>query len=368
MGDIWFGGPTRLHSVAEKLSNLFWKEIIHTFAVFAEDVHFSHPYFFHNYNLFDNPLFSINKVELKSSDFSSLWNKKVCQVGDFFNCSKNPPELLSLQELNNKYRLSLNFLNYHRIKMVIINTARNMNFKIYDANISDPKAPKLPLIHKISCLSTKGCRQFYESLKSREWASLDTSGPENKWQTELGTYFSLEFWYKIWKLNKEAIVSNKLRWINLQIYRYILPTNYTVNKYKPNQDPGCSFCQNHTEKLSALVWSCPEVREFWNMVENTLKQYFPQFNLGRKEAIFGDTNSKGDSVINTMLLLAKQFIWREKFGTKSLNEIKYILYMKKELNLLIETMNFKGQLNGFINDWEKILQHFEVDPIQSPLN
>ena len=104
------------------------------------------------------------------------------------------------------------------------------------------------------------------------------------------------------------------------------------------------------------------------MVENTLKQYFPQFNLGRKEAIFGDTNSKGDSVINTMLLLAKQFIWREKFGTKSLNEIKYILYMKKELNLLIETMNFKGQLNGFINDWEKILQHFEVDPIQSPLN
>ena len=35
MGDIWFGGPTRLHAVAEKLSNLFWKEIIHTFAVFA---------------------------------------------------------------------------------------------------------------------------------------------------------------------------------------------------------------------------------------------------------------------------------------------------------------------------------------------
>ena len=162
-------------------------------------------------------------------------------------------------------------------------------------------------------------------------------------------------------------MSNKLKWINLQIYRYILPTNYTVSKYKANQDPGCSFCQNHTEQLSALVWSCPEVRGFWNMVENILKKYFPHFNLGRKEAIFGDTNSKGDSVINTILLLAKQFIWREKFCTKELNEINYILYMKKELQLLIEAMNFKGKLTIFINDWANILQHFEINPIQSPL-
>ena len=103
------------------------------------------------------------------------------------------------------------------------------------------------------------------------------------------------------------------------------------------------------------------------MVENILKNYFPHFNLGRKEAIFGDTNSKGDSVINTILLLAKQFIWKEKFGTKELDEIKYILYMKKELNFLIETMNFKGELTIFINDWANILQHFDINPIQSPL-
>ena len=50
------------------------------------------------------------------------------------------------------------------------------------------------------------------------------------------------------------------------------------------------------------------VREFWTMVGNIISYYFPHFNLGRKEAIFGDYNTKGNSIINTMIILAKQFI------------------------------------------------------------
>ena len=110
-------------------------------------------------------------------------------------------------------------------------------------------------------------------------------------------------WDKIWKMQKNAICSNKMKWINLQILRFLLPTNYSVSKFKPNQDPGCSFCPNHLEKLPNLVWSCPVVGEFWEMVGNILNFYFPDFRLGRKEAIFGDSKSNGDSVINTMILL-----------------------------------------------------------------
>ena len=90
MCDLWYGGPTLLDKIANKLSNLFWKEVIKTFAIITEDLHFSRPYFFYNFNIFDNPLFSKNGAELKSEDFSSLWNKKVCQVGDYFNCLKSP--------------------------------------------------------------------------------------------------------------------------------------------------------------------------------------------------------------------------------------------------------------------------------------
>ena len=102
------------------------------------------------------------------------------------------------------------------------------------------------------------------------------------------------------------------------------------------------------------------VRDFWIMVGKILKLFFPNFSLGKKEAIFGDINTKGDSVINTMLLLAKQFIWREKFGSKNIDEATYISFMRRELCFLQENMNFKGQGIKFRNDWTNILAHFNV--------
>ena len=100
--DIWFGGPTLLRKVSSKLTNNFWKEIVNTVAKMTEDIHFSHPYFFYNFNVFDNPLFSKNNMELNSSDYESLWNKKICQVGDYFDRTQTPPRLLSLEQTNMK--------------------------------------------------------------------------------------------------------------------------------------------------------------------------------------------------------------------------------------------------------------------------
>ena len=115
MGDIWFGGPTLLRLISDKLSNLFWKEIIQTFSLISSDLHFAHPYFFYNFNIFDNPLFSINNSELNSTDFQLLWNRKIRQVGDYFDCTKSPPVFLSMEQINNKFGIKLNFLNIHRI-------------------------------------------------------------------------------------------------------------------------------------------------------------------------------------------------------------------------------------------------------------
>ena len=96
------------------------------------------------------------------------------------------------------------------------------------------------------------------------------------------------------------------------------------------------------------------------MVGNIIKKYFPQASFGRKEAIFGDQNSKGNSIINTIIILAKKFIWVQKFGSKTLRELEYILFMKKELALLKDIMKFKGDFAEFHTEWIEILQHFEM--------
>ena len=124
MGDIWFGCPTLLYAVASKISNLFWQEIIKTFAILLEDIHYSHPYFFYNFNVFDNKLFSRNNIELKCADFISLWNKQICRGGNFFDCSQS--QELSLEQIDTKYNIRLNFLNYHRLTNMIKKAAKEL--------------------------------------------------------------------------------------------------------------------------------------------------------------------------------------------------------------------------------------------------
>ena len=150
MNEVWFGGPTKIKLIANKISNNFWRETLNIFALSIEEMHFAKPYFFFSFNVFDNKFFSINDTELKSSEFFILWGKQICQAGQFFNCDKNPPEILSLVEFNAKYSLKLNFLSYHRIKEAIKKAMHNLNYKIFDEEKSDIKSPTLPIIHKLT--------------------------------------------------------------------------------------------------------------------------------------------------------------------------------------------------------------------------
>ena len=73
-------------------------------------------------------------------------------------------------------------------------------------------------------------------------------------QNEAEQTFAHDFWYKAWKICNKFLVQNEMKWVKIQINRHILPTNYTVNKYKPDVDPGCSLCtNNHAEKLTILL-------------------------------------------------------------------------------------------------------------------
>ena len=155
--------------------------------------------------------------------------------------------------------------NFHRNKKAIINAANHLN---------------IALIHKLSSLSRNGCTAFYMVLKAREWSGLNTSERERKWQEEFGTHFSIDFCNKIWILKKLSIVSKKTKWINPRIFRFTLPKNYSVNKYKPFQDQVCSFCIHHLEWLPFLIRSSPGVRGFWGHGGDHVRHLFPKSFFG----------------------------------------------------------------------------------------
>ena len=156
------------------------------------------------------------------------------------------------------------------------------------------------------------------------------------------------------------LVGNKLIWTQIQINKHLLPTNYTVNKYDASVNPTCSFCQLHVEELHLLMWGCGVVRQFWKMVENMLLNFYPGFVLGRREAIFGHSGSEGDSTFNTILMLSRYFIWRNKFTTKNLDEVNFLNYIKDQLELIYYCKIAKEKQIAFLEDWKALLEHFGI--------
>ena len=189
----------------------------------------------------------------------------------------------------------------------------------------------------------------------------DTSIMEKKWHEALGKTISLEAWDKLWKMLKNPLTSNKQKWIQLQINRFSLPTNYSVNKYKAEQSPWCSFCRcnTHTERIPNLFWNCPVVKNFWVFIETFLQNFHPSFTLGMKEAILGDIRYELNSSINTILVWSREFIWKSKFGARKLDEIDYLKFIKGEYDNMILCLKLKNVPLENICSWASLITFFE---------
>ena len=224
---------------------------------------------------------------IRKFEYPMLWSKNVFQIGDLFDCAVAPPRILERAELNAKYFLNLNFLSYHKLKISVESAALKLGSAIFNPKLSDLAKPYLPLLLKISLEQLKGCSFYYQVLNSKSSAGRSTLRGENRWHDKLGSAFSTTFWDKIYQISQKLLIPNKQIWTQIQINKYLLPTNYSVNLYDSNVAPECSFCAQHLENLHLLMWSCNIVKEFWNMIKNCISNFFPEYILQRKDAIFG---------------------------------------------------------------------------------
>ena len=154
--------------------------------------------------------------------------------------------------MHEKYGSRVNFLQYRQIKTGLDHGAKKLNYKIFNPKLSDLQLPRLPLLFKIAVAQPKGCNFFYSILSSKQTGNRTSASGESKWHEKLGVNLSVTFWDKILKLPKVLLVPNKLRWVQIQINKHLLPTNYTVNKYDRTVSTLCSFCSAHLEQLHLL--------------------------------------------------------------------------------------------------------------------
>ena len=260
--------------------------------------------------LWDNPLFKRNNSTLKSTRYPIL-SSTVPTVGEFYGIGLK--RLMTHEEFTVRYGRIVEPELYTELRYIITSSIRSLG--VQEDDLQEQFMPSQPLIFNIALSSKKGCSLFYKILTKKSTLSNKIYQRENNWHNNLGTIFSIDFWQETYKQTASLKYENKLKWLQYQINRGSLKTNYIVSHFLPNVSPLCHYCGEMNEKIEHLFYSCRKVNQFWVDLEADLLQKLIHIPTTRAQILFGKHDEKPESVSNYILLAAKQYIWINKFKT-----------------------------------------------------
>ena len=159
---------------------------------------------------------------------------------------------------------------------------------------------------------------------------------EEKWHQELNISLSTSFWNQSYRLTASIKKENRIKWLQYQIVRKSLYTNYRVNKFNNNESPFCTFClqdPNTTaslERISHLFVDCEKVKELWTLVGDWLRLLGTEIPISKNALLFGIHDQDHYSVPNYVILYCKYYIWvtKKKQFILNLHAFKKYLFSK----------------------------------------
>ena len=244
-------------------------------------------------------------------------------------------------------------INMEEIKYIDIRYILKLSFQTLKLPLSKLQIvsyPLVPTLIRIALSTNKGCGSYYKILSKKRCLENKIWKRDEKWQSELQTVLSINFWDKTRHLNSTNNFDNPGKWLQYQINRNSLQTNYIVSHFIGNVSPLCKFCGLSDEKISHLYWFCPYVKNFltdaFKYIQNTGLIYAPT----KVEFLFGVPNESFDHPINYLSLLIKKFIWKIKFKNAILNIVGLRNHLKMYLRDLKNIFEKKERALKF-NDW-----------------
>ena len=118
--------------------------------------------------------------------------------------------------------------------------------------------PYRPLLIDIALSVKSGCSYYYKLLRKSKNLSNNMVLREQKWHTELNTIISFTFWEKARNLCASIKYENPLKWLQFQIIRNYLQTNFVVSHFLQGVNPECQYCLISNETISHIFLETDE--------------------------------------------------------------------------------------------------------------
>ena len=195
--------------------------------------------------------------------FPDWYKKGIYLVDDIIN---RDGKVISCNDLNNKFNINVNILNYYtmKTKMELFMSKQKIKGK------STLERPIDPFHLDILFKSKSGCRNYYNTFNNTE-AQNNSPTCEIIWtstvQKENLDITIKERWKSIYKICFYSVRDNNVTWFQYRILNGILGTKSYLKKLKIKTDSACSLCGMYDENLEHLFYKCREVTQLWDNVQ-----------------------------------------------------------------------------------------------------
>ena len=307
--------------------------------------------------IWDNKLILQDGKTLKKEHYP-LVSTTVKTVSDFYFPNTNI--MKSRDELEDSLYCVIDNEYFKELLNVIKSTLKSLG--LAESFAIATYYPYQPLLVNIVLSSRKGCRTFYQLMRTKNNLSSSLLLREEKWHSELNSTFSAIFWNKTYQLTAKIQHENKIKWLQFQIHRNCLYTNYRVNKFNQQVSQFCTFCLQDPakppciERVAHLFYDFESVRKLW--IGDWLNSLGVIFPITKTNILSGIHDQTCLSVPNSVILYTKYYIWVTKQKEYFLNFLAYKKYLFSKLHNLKNMYLYQDRCAKF-DQWIPVFRSLE---------
>ena len=211
------------------VKNKFWQQVFENWITVQ-----NHHTVRTNIDIMDSTIW-YNTDIFKSDIYYPNWFKKgIHCIGDLVTCNG---KFLSIEEIEQKFDLKVNFLYYNKVKYDISTFIETYK----KGNNFQQNRPFIPHHLKILIRSLPGSKDFYKLLNKKNKSKLPLC--EQKWSKELNISPDSCDWFYLYKSCFKAVSEMNIIWFQYKILFQILDTKDYLCKVKLSNCNMCRFCK-----------------------------------------------------------------------------------------------------------------------------
>ena len=197
----------------------------------------------------------------------------------------------------------------------------------------------------------KGCRRLYDVMVPTKLIT-----ESNRWEQDIGHISEAEM--KAYNSVIPTLKEIKLRDFQFKITHKILVTKSFLYRIHKVDDNLCQYCRQNSETILHLFVQCNNVKRFWRDLDEWLSNNFGlRLTLTDKNILF--SYEQKNKLINYVCVLAKYYVYSNKFSGRGLNVEVFKSILKKKYQSEKYLANLNNTFANFFKKWAPLYNYYE---------